>query len=401
MSTSTYYNEKKQCWVAQFSMTVNGERHRPSATGSTEKDAIQNLNEKKDKILKGGLPQKVKRITLSVAIDKLLENLEGTIEDTTYKDYCYRGAMWKKTSIATRRKMELLDKTDVQKAINQLATENGLCKSTCGKLIMFIRRVFEFAKEEKLIYENCIQKEGCIKMPSIASEIQDILPLSSNNCHIILQVLEASPRLKPIVYCMLYAGLRIGEVLALQWNKIDFSKNTIQITQAVKQYKTVDSSTEKNKYYYKIGPPKTKASIRTVPLSNNLKQCLEHWRLIQHAIAPDRTGQDLVFPKRNGKLQSYNSYGIGMRKFLEKQGIDPNIYHSRVFRHTYASYLVKSKIEPKTLQKILGHKDITTTLNYYVDTDTEQILEAAFKIDLTLNNLNTFTFENVKVVHTA
>ena len=68
------------------------------------------------------------------------------------------------------------------------------------------------------------------------------------------------------------------------------------------------------------------------------------------------------------------------------------VYHSRSFRHTYASYLVKAGVQVKTLQKLLGHTNIETALKYYVNTDIEAIQETARLFDFVMNNESEFSF---------
>ena len=77
-------------------------------------------------------------------------------------------------------------------------------------------------------------------------------------------------------------------------------------------------------------------------------------------------------------------------------GIAHRVYHSRVFRHTYASYLVKvKKVQPKTLMKLMGHTNIETTLKYYIDTDEDAINETAIYIDEIMMANKDFRFKNV------
>jgi integrase len=261
-------------------------------------------------------------------------------------------------------------------------------------MIAFIKRVFRFAVSEKQLSDNPVDEDKSIKIPVFAKEDKDIRPLASCDAKRILEVMEGAPRLKPIVYCMLFAGMRIGEVLALTWDKIDFENGRIIVNKAVKNYTLKEGG--RTKYEYRIGPPKTKSSIRIIPLSENLRECLVKWQTIQDCVAKDKTDMGLVFPKRRGGLQDYDSFNIGFNKYLAKLGIDYHIYHSRVFRHTFASYAVKKGVEVKALQELMGHANIETTYQYYIDADFDSQTQAITDIDSALADLdNSFIFFNI------
>lgn len=391
---SFHYKQSRGCYEAQCSFTIDGERYRPSATGTTEEEALKNLQRKKREIIKSGKIEKRIFHTFSDVMDMLMLSIQGTIQDKSYSDLEYRVSILKSYPIAGK-KLDKIDETYIQQTINQITVDKGFSESTCTKLIAFVKRVFRFAVSKRIIGFNPVSENNSIKMPVEAKEANDIQPLSSNELKCLFDVLEGAPRLKPIVFCMFFAGLRIGEVLALTWDKLDFDNNTININCAVKKYKAKEDSGKKHEF--KIGPPKTKQSVRILPMSQNLRECLLDWKNKQIFYAKDKTGMGLVFPKRTGSLQDYDSYNIGFNKYLAKLNIDYHIYHSRAFRHTFASYAIKKNVHIKTLQKLMGHSNVETTLKYYVDTDLASQHEAINKIDFTFENLDSaFIFTNVK-----
>lgn len=322
-------------------------------------------------------------------------SIKGTVQDKSYSEYEYRVALLKTCPMA-KKKLDQLDIPAIQENINHITAEKSLCESTCGKLIAFIKRTYQFAVDAGDIVRNPVSAKKCLKIPVVAGESTNVLPLSTQDLAVLYTVLNGSPRLKPIVYCMLCAGLRVGEVLALTWDKVCFdagASSEIVVNRAVKKYKVKTASGTKSEY--RIGPPKTKSSVRRVGISPKLRETLLEWKSLQPFHAADKTGMDLVFPKRNGVLQDYDSFNIGFNKYLAKVGLDYHKYHSRVFRHTFASYLVKQGVKVKTLQKLMGHAKIETTFQYYVDTDQDSLNEAIQLIDATLDSPD-FTFRNFR-----
>lgn len=387
---AAYYNEQKQCWVAQYNLNIEGQRIRKSVSGKTEEEALQKLQAVKREVTIS-TPKKKAKCTFEAALDSMMNSIMGTVEDKTYCDYLYRTAILKSYPMA-KKKLDTIDRILIQQTVTQMVQDHDMCKSTCQKIIMFIKRVFVFAVDNRDITYNPVASRNSIKVPKNAKAIKNILPLSSVDCKSVLEVLEQAPRIKPIVFCMLYAGLRLGEALALTWDAIDFNNDIVHVRHSVKRYN--NDAGQKVKYYFKLGTTKT-GSVRSVPMDTTLKQCLLRWRTEQNQYAKDRTGLNLVFPKRNGDIQSAESFNTGFRFYLQKNGLHPHTYHTRVFRHTYASYLVKENVAPKTLQGLLGHTDISTTLNHYVNVDVESQRDAAKKIDQVLGRINTFDFKNM------
>lgn len=388
---SVYFNEERDCWIAQFSINVNGQRIRKSAAGATESEALKKLESKKRKELANGRLEKPTRLTLGQAMDKLLESIQGVVADSTYCEYSYRAALVKEYPVA-KVKLDRIDTVLLQQTLNQLVADRNIGASTCEKVVKFIKRTYRFAVQNRYTSFNPVQASNSIRVPKNVRKEKNVLPLSSADCDAIRDALEHERRLRPIVYCMLYAGLRLAEALALTWDDISFDESIIFVKKAVTQYPNTDERMPK--HYFAFGPTKTN-NTRTVAIDDSLKACLSCWKDEQDRYAKDKTGLNLVFPNSQGRIQNIRCFSHSFTNFLNKAGLDASIYHSRVFRHTYASYAVKLDIKVKTLQEILGHANSATTLKYYVDIDSDTHRDAAKKIGNALDNLDKFKFVNI------
>jgi len=138
-------------------------------------------------------------------------------------------------------------------------------------------------------------------------------------------------------------GLRIGEVLALRWKNVDFKKSVIQVREAV--------------YEGNLSSPKSKSSIRDIPMGPSLHQSLAEYRKEAPADA-------FVFASKNGTpLDSHNLLGRVLKPACKRAGLPSISWHS--FRHTHATLLSDLGESLKTAQAQLGHARSSTTAEIY------------------------------------
>ena len=150
-----------------------------------------------------------------------------------------------------------------------------------------------------------------------------------------------------IILC-LYTGLRIGELLALTWNDIDFDKNILSVTE------TCHDGNENGKHVRIIDTPKTENSRRQIPLSKTLVKMLKDMRKKSKCEFVITDGEKPVFIR---------SYQRTFELFLKKLKLPHKGFHS--LRHTFATRALECGMDVKSLSEILGHKNAVITLNRY------------------------------------
>ncbi len=162
----------------------------------------------------------------------------------------------------------------------------------------------------------------------------------------------------------LYLGLRIGELLALTWDDIDFNKNTITIS------KSCHDSWKEGKYIKIIDTPKTDCSVRTIPIP---KQLLPHLKKLRKC------------HKRSYVIEGKTDFGAEIRSYqntfdllLKRLNIPHRGFHS--LRHTFATRALECGMDIKTLSEILGHTNPTITLKRYAHSMIEHKAEMMNKV---------------------
>jgi len=185
---------------------------------------------------------------------------------------------------------------------------------------------------------------------------------------------------------ILETGLRTGELVGLTWDSIDWEKRTLTVNNTL-EYRHGQKC-------WRAGPPKTQQSYRTIPLTDRAFEILEKVKMTRNdrkesdalsqtlEYVDRRTGEnetlvmrDLVFINwRTGEPAKNSSYDTHLYKLCDEAKIKRFCMHA--LRHTYATRAIECGIQPKVLQRLLGHASIKTTMDRYVHVTDDSMKKA-------------------------
>ena len=162
------------------------------------------------------------------------------------------------------------------------------------------------------------------------------------------------------IYISLTTGLRIGEICALKWEDIDTNNGTIGVNRTIERIYIAEGNHKHTKLV--INTPKTKNSCREIPMSRELLTMVKPLKKVMN-----QNFYVLTNEEKPTEPRTYRNY---YNRLLEKLGIPKLKYHG--LRHSFATRCIESNCDYKTVSVLLGHANITTTLNLYVHPNIEQ-----------------------------
>lgn len=191
------------------------------------------------------------------------------------------------------------------------------------------------------------------------NKTQKLPPFEIDQIKDLLKRSENFDTYNAVIQFQLYTGMRIGETLALTWDDIDFEKRTININKTINYVKGE----------FKIGPPKTDNSYRILGMNNTvyslLQQIKEEQDKMKKALKDVWQDLNLVFTQdTGGYIQKAN---INNRLSSLKKGTNYEYITVHSLRHANATLLLMNGVDLKIVSAHLGHNDIQTTANVYID----------------------------------
>ncbi len=234
--------------------------------------------------------------------------------------------------------------------------ESGLSTKSVKDILIVLKMVMKFGvKKEWMTYY-----EWDIKYPP-SSENKVLEVLSVTNHRKILNHIQSHFTFMGLgIYISLSTGLRIGEICALKWSDINVTDGILTVNRTIERIYIIEG--EKKHTELVINTPKTKNSCREIPMN---KELLGMLRPLKKVVDDDY--YILTNDERPIEPRTYRNY---YKRLMEKLDIPKLKYHG--LRHSFATRCIEVGCDYKTVSVLLGHSNISTTLNLYVHPNMEQ-----------------------------
>ena len=274
------------------------------------------------------------------------------VKKSTYAVYCLL--------IQSHLIHELGEKTDIQEeAVQSLVNRklaSGLSQKTVRDILTVLKMILRFGAKHGLL--DLHQMDIVFPTECKRHDIE-VLTITSQR-HLMAYVKDHFTFLNLGIIICLNSGLRIGEICALQWDDIDITVGVIRVNKTIQRIYLADGREKSNQLI--IDKPKTKNSIREIPMTRDLLALVRPLKKIVRADFYVLTNAAHPMEPR-----TYRDYFYKLQKQLS---LPKMRFHG--LRHSFATRCIESKCDYKTVSVLLGHSNISTTLNLYVHPNMEQ-----------------------------
>lgn len=237
----------------------------------------------------------------------------------------------------------------------------GLSAKSVHNLYLMLHKALDKACDVDIIRKNYVD---CVELPKLIKPETNVLTVAEQ--HKLIMELKGTEEILGFgVTIALYTGMRLGEVLGLRWCDIDMCNDMIYVRRTVNRLPTLNGKT---KTEIVIGTPKSQASIRNIPFTDCLKNEFVMQKEKNKALMGNRkpSEDDYVLQLRVGHPVEPKTMQMVFKRILRDAHIRDVNFHA--LRHTFATRAIECGMDVKTLSAILGHADVTTTLNRYAHT---------------------------------
>ena len=232
----------------------------------------------------------------------------------------------------------------------------GLSQKTIKDMLIVLRMILKFGAKKNY----CVYAPIDVIFPT-DRERQELEVLSIANQKKIMRFVEDNFTFRNLgIFICLSTGIRIGEICALTWDDIDTDNGVIHIRKTIQRIYVKENGIKKTELL--IDTPKTATSMRDIPMIKDLYEILKPLKKV--------VNNDYFVLTNEATPTEPRTYRNYYKKLLDKLGIPPIKFHG--LRHSFATRCIESKCDYKTVSVILGHSNISTTLNLYVHPNYEQ-----------------------------
>lgn len=362
-----YFRKRGDKWSYTVNLGIDPitkKRKQITKSGFASKTAARDAaKELEFKISRGEFVQD-STMTFQTLVDKWLESYKTQAKISSVRARTKESNVllkrWKNTQIKN------INKAIYREYLNELSKEYSL--NYMDGIHTTGRMIFKFAVESDWLQQNPTENYSLPKQQATVEDVEKenlrkkFLEKNELAEFLSLARTEGLSNDYMLFSLLAYSGIRIGETLALKWSDVDFKRGSIRIS------KTLYNPTN-NKVEYTLLTPKTKGSIRTIKMDDQVMKLFKKHLLKQNEIKIQNRhhykDENFVFTSLEGYPLVQKLTAIRLKRLLKKLPHIQKEITLHSFRHTHTSLLIEADVGLKEIQQRLGHTDIQTTMNIY------------------------------------
>ena len=248
-----------------------------------------------------------------------------------------------------------ITETDVQHFVIQ-QLDRGLRQKTVKDQLIVLNMIYRFGCK----HGDFVRHDWDIRFPTEQQKTEITVLTIDQQRRLMRHLTDHVTFLNLGILLCLHTGLRIGEVCALRWEDIDTSAGTLCVCRTIERIYTIANESKHTELL--ISTPKTPNSLREIPLSQSLLRLIKPLRKVLNP-----QFYILTNSLKPTEPRTYRNY---YRSLLSELNIPFIKFHG--LRHSFATRCIESGCDSKTVSILLGHANISTTLNLYVHPNFDQ-----------------------------
>lgn len=339
---------------------TTGKPKRVSRYAGTQEEAVKLLHELS--FMRDTMPKNFQSVTLGEWLDLCLDvYMKNTLKQSTYSSYESYIRVHFKPALGNILLKDLTPRL-LQQYYNYKAEQEGLAPKTIVNLNLFLHKALSYAVNEGYIISN---PAACINLPRGDKPQIEILTRDEQ-----IRLMQGSyqHRYGVFIRLVLFTGIRLGELLGLRWEDVDFSSRTLYIRRTLNRLSKIERMGESEcSTEIVIQSPKSQNSIRRIPLLPGVIADLQGWNDVQNAdrlaVAGNYEQSGFIVTNPMGKYIEPRTFKDYYNQILQISGLHHFTFHA--LRHTFASRAMEQGMDAKTLSMILGHSSVSFTLDTY------------------------------------
>ena len=380
----------------QYSWT--DENHKRRYVYSKTLEALRIKEEAIEKDKSDGIKAEARYVTLD-DLYELWKDLKRGLKNNTFENYKYIYETFVRRQIGSKRVSTFL-KSDIKRFYNYLVDERGLKPATVDGVHNILHQIFDMAVDDNYIRNNPtnnvlreLKKAHCFKTEKRRG-------LTRPEQELFMDYLKNSNTAVywyPVFAVMLGTGLRVGEAIGIRWDDIDLENRIIDINHSLTYYKRADDS---YKCEFRVSLPKTEAGNRRIPMMQQVYDVLqeEYERQKQEGFCVENVDgmTNFVFTNRFGMPHNPAAVNRAIKRIVDTHNSEEEVaakkekrepvmiprFSCHIFRHTFASRFCENETNIKVIQEVMGHADVSTTMNIYAEANpdvTKSVIEKLSK----------------------
>lgn len=290
--------------------------------------------------------------------------------------------------------------SDVLFFYTDLINNQGLQINTLETINTVLRPTFQLAVRDDIIRKNPVDGAYCEVKKRNGGARKTRRALTVDQQRKFMEYVAKNPffyHWYPFFVFLLGTGCRIGEAIGIRWDDIDLENRIIDINHSLTYYQRADDS---YKCEFRVSLPKTEAGNRRIPMMQQVYDVLqeEYERQKQEGFCVENVDgmTNFVFTNRFGMPHNPAAVNRAIKRIVDTHNSEEEVaakkekrepvmiprFSCHIFRHTFASRFCENETNIKVIQEVMGHADVSTTMNIYAEANpdvTKSVIEKLSK----------------------